>query len=137
MPKLFGLNVLGLLAASVAFFMLGYLWYGVLFMDQMMALMGYTEESQGNFEPAMAMGLGVLNVAIVSIGIGLLLKWLNVSTLMTAVKYGLIAAVCFGLTTTAYGWIYGTYPIRMAYIDGAYTLVGYALVAAIWSFFSD
>jgi len=83
------------------------------------------------------LSLGFLNVAVVSIGLGLLLKKLNINTIGASVKYGLIAAVTFGLTTTAYGWIYGNYPVQMAIIDGAYTLAGYTLVAAIWSFFSD
>lgn len=137
MPKIFGLNLIGLLATSVAFFFLGFFWFGIVFLDQMTNLMGYTESTKFNFEQPVQLTLGFLNVVVISVGIGLLLKWLNVNTLMSAVKYGLIAAVTFGMTTTAYGWIYGNYPIHMAVIDGAYTLVGYAMVAGIWSFFSD
>jgi Protein of unknown function (DUF1761) len=137
MPKLFGLNIIGLLVTSIVFFFLGFLWFGIVFLDQMTVLMGYTESTRFNFAQPVQLSLGLLNVAVVSVGLGLLLKKLNISTLGASVKYGLIAAVTFGLTTTAYGWIYGNYPIHMAIIDGAYTLVGYALVAAIWSFFSD
>ncbi len=137
MPKLFGLNSLGLLATSVAFFFLGFVWYGMVFDKQMMALMGFDENTVGNFTPAIGMTLGFLNVVVTSIGIGLVLKWLNVSTMGTAVKYGLILAVVFALTTNAYQWIYGVYPIKMGLIDTGYTLVGYGMVAAIWSFFSD
>jgi hypothetical protein len=136
MPKIFGLNLIGLIATSIAFFMLGWLWYGVLFMDQWMALMGI-DPNAGDPPNMSLMALGFINTMIASIGIGLLLKWLNVTTLVTAVKYGLIAGVCFALTTIAYGPIYGGTPIQLFYIDGAYNLVGYGLIAAIWSFFSD
>jgi len=61
----------------------------------------------------------------------------NVSKLITAIKYGVIAGVCFALTTIAYGPIYGGTPVQLFYIDGAYNLVGYTMVAAIWSFFSE
>ena len=135
MPRIFGLNLTGLLVTSVAFFALGFVWYDVLFGQQMTALMGFDENTVGNFAPATGMVLGYLNVAIISAGIGLVLKWLNVSTAAAAIKYGLILAFFFALTTTAYGWIYTTYPIKMAVIDGGYTLIGYSLVATLWSFF--
>lgn len=135
MPRIFGLNLLGWIVTSVAFFLLGFLWYAVLFGSQMMELMNYDENTTGAFGQSMGMVLGFVNVVIVSLGIGLLLKWLNVSKMGTAIKYGLIAAVCFSITTEAYAWIYGDMPLQMAVIDGAYNLIGYALVAAIWSFF--
>ncbi len=135
MPKLFGLNLLGLVIASIAFFALGFVWYGIIFDQQMMALMGYDENTVGHFTPAVGMALGFLNVLAVSLGIGLILRWLDVKNWTTALGYGLFLGAFFALTTTAYGWIYGTYPIKMAVIDGGYTLIGYGLVAAIWSFF--
>jgi Protein of unknown function (DUF1761) len=136
MPKLFGLNIIGLLVTSIAFFALGWLWYAILFMDKWMVLMGIDPNAGG--EPDMMLMLyGFLNVVVVSIGLGLLLKWLNVTKMFTAIKYGLVVAVCFALTTIAYAPIYGGKPIELFYIDGAYNLVGYAMVAAIWSFFSD
>ncbi|PHS28342.1 MAG: hypothetical protein COA85_03795 [Robiginitomaculum sp.] len=136
MPKIFGLKIIGLLATSVAFFVLGWLWYGVLFMDKWATLMGVDISAGG--EPSMLpMLYGFLNVVVVSFGIGLLLKWLKITTMASAVKYGLIAAVFFSLTTEAYGPIYGGTPIELLYINGAYNFIGYGLVAAIWSFFSE
>lgn len=134
MPKLFGLNLLGLLASSVAFWLLGYLWYGVLFMDQWMALIGIDASAGGEPDPLLML-VGFINTLIASLGIGLLLKWLNVSKLVTAVKYGLIVAVCFVLTTEAYGPIYAGGSLDLFFLDGTYHLIGFAIVAAIWSFF--
>jgi len=135
MPRIFGLNLLGWIITSVAFFLLGYVFFGVIFMEKMTALMGYDESTVMNFSFGMGLTLGFINVAVISLGIGLLLKWLKVSDMMTAIKYGLIIAVFFAITTEAYGWVYGNFPIKMAVIDGAYTLIGYGMVAAIWSFF--
>ena len=135
MPKVFGLNLLGLIAGAIFFFLLGFLWYGVLFMDDMMEAYGLTEHSHTNFSQGISMGLGFINVMIVTLGVGLVLKWLNVSKMVTAMKYGVILWFVFALTTSAYMWIYGSAPLNMLMIDGSYNLIGYAGVAAIWSFF--
>ncbi len=135
MPKVFGLNLLGILAGAVFFFLLGWLWYGVLFLQDMMEAYGVSATDSGNFSPVISMLMGFVNVIIVTIGIGLVLKWLNVRKPVTAMKYGLILWFCFALTTTAYGWVYGSVPLKMLMIDGAYNLIGYLGVAAIWSFF--
>lgn len=134
MPKLFGLNILGLAAGSVAFFVLGWLWYGVIFMEKWMSLMGMSVDPAAPMDMT-PMIYGFFNVVIVTLGIGLLLKWLNVSKLVTAIKYGLIVCVCFALTTEAYAMIYGNGATELFLINSSYNLVGYAMVAAIWSFF--
>lgn len=97
--------------------------------------MGYGENTAWNFNQGVQMVLGFVNVAVVSLGIGLVLKWQKVDTMVSAIKTALILAVVFAITTQAYGWVYGAFPIKMAVIDGAYTLIGYSMVAAIWSFF--
>ena len=135
MPKIFGLKLSGLVAASIAFFALGFVWYGIIFDKPMMALMGYDENTVYHFTPAVGMALGFANVLVVSLGIGLILHRLQVKGWKSALGYGLLLGIFFALTTSAYGWIYGTYPIRMAVIDGGYTLIGYSLVAVVWSFF--
>ncbi|HHL42481.1 MAG TPA: DUF1761 domain-containing protein, partial [Hellea balneolensis] len=43
MPKIFGTSLIGILAASVVFFMLGWLWYGIIFQEMWMGLAGITE----------------------------------------------------------------------------------------------
>ncbi len=134
MPKVCGLNVVAILAGSVAFFMLGWVWYGMLFMEQWTSLSGITINPNKEMNPA-EMAYGFINCVVVTIGLGLLLKWLNVSKLLTAVKYGVMACVFFALTTDAYGFIYGGQPFELFVLNGGYNLVGYALVAAIWSFF--
>ena len=43
MPKIFGTSLLGILAATVVFYMIGFLIYGVLFSAQWMEYAGMTE----------------------------------------------------------------------------------------------
>jgi hypothetical protein len=126
---------LGWIITSIAFFLLGFVFSGVIFLEKMTELMGYGENTAWNFNQGVQMVLGFVNVAVVSLGIGLVLKWQKVDTMVSAIKTALILAVVFAITTQAYGWVYGAFPIKMAVIDGAYTLIGYSMVAAIWSFF--
>jgi len=57
MPKLFGTNILLILLAGFLFFMLGWIWYGMLFQEQWMALTGITEEAaEATMGRAMAVG---------------------------------------------------------------------------------
>ena len=42
MPKFFGSNIISLVLATIAFYMLGFLWYSFLFVDQWMHLTGIT-----------------------------------------------------------------------------------------------
>ncbi|MBL4595939.1 MAG: DUF1761 domain-containing protein, partial [Robiginitomaculum sp.] len=116
MPKLFGLNVLGLLAGSIAFNVLGVLWYGTLFTEQWHTLKGIEADPSAETS-LLPLVYGFINVLVVTLGVGLLLKWLSVSKLLTAIKYGLIVGVCFALTTEAYGLIYGGEPLALFMID--------------------
>jgi hypothetical protein len=134
MPKIFGLNLLGIFIGSVVFFALGWLWYGLLFMEKWARMTGIQMDPNAQMD-MVPMVYGFLNVIVVTLGIGLLLKWLNVSNMVTAIKYSLIACVCFSLTTEAYWMIYAQKPLELFLINGSYQLVGYSLVAAIWSFF--
>jgi hypothetical protein len=44
MPKL---NLVGIIVASLVFFFIGFLWYGLLFTDAWMAAHGVTEKTPG------------------------------------------------------------------------------------------
>ena len=44
MPRLFGLNIVATLVAGFALWMLGYLWYGVIFTESWTALQNFTPE---------------------------------------------------------------------------------------------
>ena len=43
MPRILGLNIIAVIVATLAFYMLGALWYGALFSDLWVGLWGFTE----------------------------------------------------------------------------------------------
>ncbi len=138
MPKFFGVNILGILLATVVFYLLGALWYGALFSDQWMHLSNITEEmANANMEKlgVMMWIWGVLITLVQVIGIAIVINLLGASKLFTCVKVGAYMAVVFALPVLAYGSLYGLSSIHLLGIDFLHILIGYCISAAILSFF--
>lgn len=138
MPKLFGNSILSLILATIAFYMLGFMWYGYLFADSWMHLTGITEaDAMARSEEmgAMMYVWGILITLAQVIGLAAVLNWTGASQLFTCVKIAVILAVLLVLPVISYGAIYEGVSIHLVGIDFLHLLIGYALVAAILSFF--
>ena len=132
MPKIFGTSILGILAASVAFFMLGWLWYGIIFEEMWMKLAGITQTEPN---PMVMVWGFVITVSQVK-GIAFVIKHAGASTLVTCVKIGAILATLISLPVIAYGAVYGeNYPTKLMGLDYAHLFIGYCIVGAVLSFF--
>jgi len=120
------INWLGVAVATVVAFFIGFLWYGLIFQEQWMALTGVTDEGSGD---SMWMLLGVVQTFVTMVGLGWFIGrdggWMH------GLKIGLIAGVCFALMTSAYGFIYQTSPMGLLPIDWSHLLVVYAVGGAI------
>ncbi|MEQ8934389.1 MAG: DUF1761 domain-containing protein [Amphiplicatus sp.] len=136
MPKLFGLNSVAVLAASVAFFIVGFLWYGVIFADAWMAEMGIAkDQANADNSPIWMIGGFVITVMQV-IGIGVVLKWKGATTLGDAVKTALLLWFLFALPFSLYGYFYSVaHSSTLLMIDASHLLVGWAVSAAVLSLF--
>lgn len=131
MPKLFGLSLVAVLVASVIFFMVGWLWYGVLFMEAWTAEMGLTEEDAGS--PLWMIGGFIITVMQV-IGVGLVLKWKNVADLGAAITTAVILWLVFALPFAAYGYLYNpAHSTTLLMIDASHLLVGWVVSAVVLS----
>ena len=138
MPKLFGNSILSLILATIAFYMLGFMWYGFLFADSWMHLTGITEAdalAKNEEMGAMMYVWGILITLAQVIGLAAVLNWAGASRLFTCVKIAVILAVLLVLPVISYGAIYEGVSIHLVGIDFLHLLIGYALVAAILSFF--
>lgn len=117
----------GILAATVAAFFIGFLWYGLIFQEQWMALTGVTGEGG---DP-MWMLLGVVQTFVTMVGLGWFIARDGGAGWMHGLKIGLVAGVCFALMTSAYGFLYMTSPMGLLPIDWSHLLVIYAVGGAI------
>ncbi len=128
MPRIFGLNLVGVLAGSVAFYVVGWLWYGVIFEDAWMAAMGLPEMAE---EPgAMTMIGGFVITVMQVIGIGLVLQWKGAGDIAAAVKTAAVLWLVFALPFSAYGYFYGPAQSGLLLaIDASHLLVGWVAAA--------
>lgn len=138
MPKIFGTNLLGVLAATVVFYLLGFLWYGMIFSEMWLAFNGISEaEATAHAEQMGAMMYvgGIVITLMQVLGIAYILHHASASLLLTCVKIGAIIAVLIALPLMMYAHIYEGTSHRAIVLDFAHILVGYSIVGAILSFF--
>ena len=130
MPKILGLSLVGVLVASVLFFLVGWLWYGILFMEQWMAASGITAEEAESGNPIWMLGGFAITVLQV-IGIGLAMKWKGAAGIGGAVTTGLTLWVFFAFPFTSYAYLYGGNNLELLLIDGSHLLVGWLVSAVV------
>jgi len=123
-----GVNWVGVVVATIVVWLIGYLWYGVIFAEAWMAAMNMSKESmESDMTP---MILGFVNTLVTCVGLGLLVPRLE-NTLMGGLKTGLLAGIFFACTTAAMGFIYGGKPQSLMPMDFGYLLILYAVAGAV------
>ena len=120
------INWVGVIVATVAAFFIGFLWYGLLFETTWLELTGQAKSEDMSMLP---MGWGLLQTFVTMTGLGWFIG--REASWMDGLKAGLVAAVCFAMMTSAYGFIYETAPVGLLPIDWGHLLVIYALGGAI------
>jgi len=133
MPRVFGLNLIAVLVSGVAFWLIGYVFYGVVFMDAWREAWGFVEADLEAMESGAAIGMviGFLISIFTAFMIGFALKFFKADAMMDALKMAGFLWVGFALPTMAYDIVYAGQPIILLMIDGAHLLVGYLAIAAI------
>lgn len=133
MPKVLGLNLVGVLVASVAFFLLGWLWYGMVFSDAYMAELGIPASAAEEGNP-MTYILGFIITVLQVVGIGLAMKWKDAAGLGGAVTTAVILWIVFAVPFSAYSYLYGAaHSETLFMIDAGHLLVGWVISAIVLS----
>ncbi len=131
MPKILGLNLVAVLVASVAFFLIGYLWYGVIFQEAWMAAAGISAADAEGDSPIYMAG-GFLITVMQVFGIGLVLGWKGVADPVGAAKTALLLWLFFALPFTLYGYLYTpAHNSTLLMIDASHLLVGWVVSALV------
>ncbi len=132
MPNIFGLKLVPVLVATLVFWMLGYVWYGVVFMDAWMAGHNLTTDNAGGFDIYMIGG--ILTTFVQVIGIGLVLKWRSVAGIGPAVKTAATLWAVFALPITMYAYLYlPAHNSTLLMIDASHLLTGWIVSAVIYA----
>ena len=137
MPKLMGVNVLGAVLAALAMFIIGFVWYGVLFQDIWMAARGYSGADLAEPNPAW-MAAGFVLELIAAFGIGWLMKRNGVSRLGPAVAFAVPLSLLIAAPMVSYEFVYGLYHSASGWIvDVTHIIATFAAAAAVLSFFDN
>lgn len=154
MPRFAGVNIVGVLVATCAFYFIGFLFYGVLFqtdwtLETLVYLGAVDADKAGQLSdqllmevwtrhfpesnPALSMGLGFLNALITVSLLAFILRHLT-SEAPGLAAYALSAIlICAGfvITTLAYGPIYTHAPIKLMLIDSAHLMCAYVSASVV------
>lgn len=130
MPRIFGHDLLAVIAAAVAIYIIGFLIYGLLFASYWMAQWGYTADSFAGHE--WKMFLGPVMPILTVLGLAALFQAAGASGLNAQLRIGFIAWAGFSLSTLLYGFAYGIMmtPGALA-LDAAHLLLGILAASAI------
>ena len=132
MPKL---NLAGIVVASLAFYLIGFLWYGVIFTDAWMAGEGVTPSEAEEQNPVYMVG-GLLITVLQVIGLSTVLKWKGANGIGDAVKAAALLWALFAFPYTMYAYLYlPRHDSTLLMIDASHLLVGWIVAAAVLSRF--
>lgn len=132
MQDLLTLNWIAILLAALAMFILGAIWYTVLFGKAWQNLLGFSDEylQQGNMFAIF--GSSFLYMIFMAVGLAFLMQhhpqahdWWN------GMKYGLWIGLFFVSAGLAINYIYQRHKTQLWFIDAAYTTLGLGLMGAI------
>lgn len=123
------LNIWAALVGGVAYFMIGWLWYGPLFGKAWMKEKGMEEHPEPP-EPIIFLYTLILQL-IVGLSLGLFIVAMDIDTAVQGLYIGLASGAGFVLTTSGVNGIYNDMALRLFAIDNGYHLVGFAVAGLI------
>lgn len=152
MPRLANVNLLGVLLAAIAIYFVGFIWYGLLFAEPYMNAIGvYFGEGMESVtwmtpegartEEQMPMEMtwmlaGMLIPIVLAFGLGWHMKQKAISSLQSAVSFGLWLSLLIGVPLMAYALVYTPWHSVVGFlVDASHTVVTFVVGCAILSFF--
>lgn len=138
MPKIHNTSILGLLAATVVFYMVGFLWYGILFAAPWMEMAGMTEAEalarNKQLGPMMYL-YGLLITFAQVLGLNWLINWAGASRWRKCLEVALVTATFIAFPIMLYGWLYEGNSFRGDILDLGHIAIGYGLAGLILAAF--
>lgn len=124
------INHLAVFVSAIAFFVLGWVWYDLLFGRTWMALTGHAQTSVGNMMPLFA-GSFILGWALAYV-IGIALAdTANPNPARHGVEFGIFMGLGVYGTMLGLDYLYEGRPIALWAINVGYVVVGMAIMGAI------
>lgn len=113
-------------------FVLGFLWYGPLFLEQWLSLLGMTmEEAEANQPGASIWISNIVGSAAGIYFISWLFVQLKVQSLIKGLILGILIGFIFNLLPTMINGFYANAPYGLAWITGGFQTVGWGVAGLI------
>ncbi len=126
------INHLAVLACFLLLNVLGFLWYGLLFGEQWMSMVGLDMATvEANPPDAGVWITNTISTIVALYVLAWLFVQLKVETAMKGVIIGLLIAFAFNMLPTMTGNMFADNPYGLAWITGGFEMVGMALSGLI------
>ncbi|MDJ0922558.1 MAG: DUF1761 domain-containing protein [Henriciella sp.] len=152
MPRIAGVSLIGVVAAAIAMFFIGFLWYGLLFQAPWMEANGlfWADEAKTQLQWLTSDGIQVQEAAadpmimlagfvlslVLAFGLGWHMKQKGITQMGTAALFGLWLGLLIGVPLAAYDTVYGPWhSIAGLLVDGSHTVVGFVAACCVLSLF--
>ena len=125
---------IAVLAAALAYFLLGAVWYTTLFGKKWQsynsAVMAKPDAKKG---AASIMVISFIMMFVCAFGLALIITRLDVSGWLSGLKIGIITGICFSATAIHISYLYEKRPLGLHLINGLYNVAGNVIAAIIIS----
>lgn len=126
--RLNGHNLLAILAAAIAIYLIEFVIFAVLISaEQYTAMIGVATEQ---LHPE-RMPFGVIPPILAAIGLSLTVKWRNAPGLMGGAMTGVWMAICFAFAASLYGFVYGSNTETFLAVNLGHYIFCYAVAGGI------
>ena len=124
-------NYVAVLVAAIAYWLLGAVWYGVLFGKQWMALENITPEQASSINPVAPYVISFILNLVIAFVLAQLCAWRNANTAARGAALGILMWIGFLGPVTYTTYMYEMRPKQLFAINEFYVLVGMCLMGAI------
>ena len=129
------INYLAVIVAAVAYLIIGWLWYSLLFGSAWMKAIGKTKEQVAAGASAVNYILALIFGFVASYGIARILVWTGGGTIRDGIMTGFVVSVCFVLATFFMNDTFEKRPTGLTIINGLYHIVSLivaGIIIAAW-----
>jgi len=124
-------NYVAVVVAAIAYWLLGAVWYGVLFTKQWMALENMTEAQARSMNPVLPYVISFLLNILIAYSLAQLCIWRNANTVGRGASVGVLMWIGFVAPITFTTYMYEMRPKELFAINQFYPLAGLVLMGAI------
>ena len=130
------INWLAVLVAGIAYFLLGAIWYSVLFGKKWKSYnASLADAADAKKGAAGIMIFSLLLMIVCALGLAIIAKRYGIFGWSGGLKLGLLTGICFAATAVHISYVYEKRPLGLHLINGLYNILGNvvaALVVCLW-----